>query len=409
VAHVFEDQAKDRFTRSLAFMRKAQSLLQDDLVYRSALADAVSAIKNMLQGYLFYKVAQNPAGAQAVRWKEVAEGNRMPDLVQCCGEAGLDLRGLAVEIKQLNTERNTREHDDAALLIEPEHAERALELARLVQRRIRQSVRAVPELEPARAATVTRLASAARAAVSGQLGRGTAQPPVSASGSSREEPPPAPWTSVQDGAAVPTAAVDGAPAAEVTPVAAFEDGVAVEPSDTDELMAVTRPSRRGGRRRAGRALGRALLAATLLLAGVAAGIGIMIPVASGNAPAWLPLAALRVPTSTATGLPSLSPTPLAPVVPATAGSLLIAGATCGTSAVVLTLRNTSTRSIHWAVGSPDQDVSFASGAGGMWTPTAAGALSGGSSVLLSVRGTGGPYPVVVVATDGTAQFRTPAC
>src|SRR5262249_9353274 len=111
VANTFQEQAKDRFRRSEAFLRKAQALIQDDLIYRSALADAVSAIKNMLQGYLSLQIATSMPNPR-IDWQEIAASNRMPDLLRACSEAGLNLRGVERDIRRLNTERNQRTHDD---------------------------------------------------------------------------------------------------------------------------------------------------------------------------------------------------------------------------------------------------------------------------------------------------------
>ena len=46
MANTFEDQARERFGKATAFLSKAQTLLQDDLVARTVLADAGSAVKN---------------------------------------------------------------------------------------------------------------------------------------------------------------------------------------------------------------------------------------------------------------------------------------------------------------------------------------------------------------------------
>src|SRR5579884_755235 len=175
VANTFDEQAKERFRRSLAFMQKAHALLQDDLVYRSALADAVSAIKNMLQGYLLLRVSTMPASAVTQRWQEVAVTNRMPDLIQACIEAGLSLHGLERDIKRLNNERNYRTHDDPQRLVNPEQAAEAYELALTVQKRIKAAVQGKTGAEsvgtspaPARSGNSGRLAPV-RAAMSGTL------------------------------------------------------------------------------------------------------------------------------------------------------------------------------------------------------------------------------------------------
>lgn len=246
MANTFDEQAKERFMKSLAFMRKAEALLQDDLVYRAALADAVSAIKNMLQGYLLLRIAVTPESGITHHWQEVAASNRMPDLIQCCGEAGLNLRGLAVEIKQLNNERNYRTHDDPSRLIDPAQAERALELARTVQRHIREvnlgkkdveSVQASPSSQPT---AMGRIASVARAAVSGKLGQSLAksamQTPNAESSEAEQEPE---ILAVADSESAPASMATSDPemairlaAAEMPNAPAISDTVAV--SDISE-------------------------------------------------------------------------------------------------------------------------------------------------------------------------------
>src|SRR5689334_5115506 len=103
-------------------------LLQDDLVARTVLADAVSAVKNALQGYLLVRVGRAPNDPQAHYWQEVAASNRMPDLINTCIDAGLDIRPLARDIRRLNDERNYRTHDDPQRRIDAEQARRALDL-----------------------------------------------------------------------------------------------------------------------------------------------------------------------------------------------------------------------------------------------------------------------------------------
>src|SRR5262245_10107441 len=103
VSTFYEEQARQRFERAKAFVDKAHGLmLQEDLVSRSALDDAISAIKNGLQGFLMHQIARAPSGAGQRNWPEVAGGNRMPDLIRACQQAGLPLNGLDGEIKTLN-------------------------------------------------------------------------------------------------------------------------------------------------------------------------------------------------------------------------------------------------------------------------------------------------------------------
>src|SRR5258707_10119702 len=107
VAYTNEERARERLQRARSFLEKAHALmLQDDLVYRSALDDAVSAIKNNLQGYLLQRIVLM-AGSAPIPWQEAVAGNRMPDLLRACSEAELDLRGLDREIRRLNDQRNS--------------------------------------------------------------------------------------------------------------------------------------------------------------------------------------------------------------------------------------------------------------------------------------------------------------
>ena len=133
----YEEQARQRFHRAKAFVDKAHGLmLQEDLVSRSALDDAISAIKNSLQGYLMYQIAQSSSSRAQNDWPEVAAGNRMPDLIRACQQAGLPLNGLDSEIKKLNDERNFRTHDDPLRAVDTVQARQAVEVALMVQRRI---------------------------------------------------------------------------------------------------------------------------------------------------------------------------------------------------------------------------------------------------------------------------------
>jgi hypothetical protein len=142
VPNFYEEQARQRFHRAKAFVDKAHGLmLQEDLVSRAALDDAISAIKNSLQGYLMYQIAQTQTGGGQRDWPEVAASNRMPDLIRACQQAGLSLNGLDAEIKKLNDERNFRTHDDPLRAVDSVQARQAVEVALLVQRRIADALR----------------------------------------------------------------------------------------------------------------------------------------------------------------------------------------------------------------------------------------------------------------------------
>ena len=431
MANTFREQAEERLLKSSAFMRKAETLLGDDVVYRSVLADAVSAIKNMLQGYLLLRVSQTPSSAVTARWQEIAATNRMPELIQACGEAGLNLSGVAVEIKRLNNQRNLIAHDDPHTRIERKEADRAVELAREVRDRIKSAVqgRPVPKSLPARAA---RAAQVARAAVSGQLRMAPAEDDetftetvLTAAGGANGQSAPAaeadrteamtPATASKAATATPAAA---RPAAHVaTPAVAPEDEDGDDVRDSDEVPVVgeTLPRGRGGRAR--RALVRALVAAMLLIVGAAAGAGIAIPVATGHAPAWLGFAsglfapadaagAHPVATLTATAIP-------APSGATTLGALAVSAPLCqGGGAVALTLTNTGTTAIAWAAGSPDGAVTLALAG----TPGAAGAAAqagtlppGGSATLTISGGHGSAYHIVITAPAGVVELLPPSC
>lgn len=447
--NVFREQAEDRFTRSLAFLTKADTLLQDDLVNRSALADAVSAIKNMLQGYLLLRISQTPETGVTQRWQEIAASNSMPDLLQACGEAGLDLRGLAVEIKALNRERNRRMHDDPGQRIETPQARQALDLARNVQRRIRAAVQGKPvaaEPETAQSAPA-RIATIARAAVSGQLGRSGARPveatPTAVAGvdglhngdqhehatASGEGSSARTTQAIIADEAKPTDAPGVAPEIESdaqadAPVDGIETLIPDEADSADDagdsgdtrLLAAltsTAPERQRRRSRVGRVLVRALLAAATLLIGVAAGAGLMFPVATGHAPGWLAFATTYLPAT---------PTPTAPVAPTAtatatppqsgpyiAGALTVTPSCFGGAGVTLT--NTGAQPVRWSIGSPDSaGVLFALPGGNAAAVSQSGVLKAGGSVAVSISdAASGAGSLVVISSTGTVQLPAPAC
>lgn len=458
--NTYREQAEDRFTRSLAFMAKAESLLQDDLVNRSALADSVSAIKNMLQGYLLLRVSQIPPSGVTQRWQEVAAGNSMPDLIQCCADAGLSLAGLAFEIKQLNKERNQRMHDDPSRRVDGQQARKALELAHTVQKRIKAAVRGEPISEPAsQPAAVQRFAAVTRAAVSGRLNRNLLKsvtaPPSPASAPATPAPPtpapavsteaPAPETRAADVADGDTAGKPILPPAETpamhvrdtaetaartaaqsmpsTPtepgehdtVAAFhtatpDDAIASDDdtdddgddtaSDTHEFDAIM-PLRRP-RHRIAAVLLRGLAAAVLLLVGIAAGAGLTVPVVEGHAPAWLAFTSNVLPTApTAT---VAAPTPAATATatpqrgPLFAGGFMVSAPTCaGPGLLSLDLHNSATTPALWAAGSPDgSGAAFSLRPGVTGAPTLTGTLASGRSTTVYVADTSGTSYTVVV-------------
>jgi hypothetical protein len=428
VANTFREQAEERLLKSSAFMRKAETLLGDDVVYRSVLTDAVSSIKNMLQGYLLLRVSQTPSSAVTARWQEIAATNRMPELIQACGEAGLNLGGVAVEIKRLNNQRNLIAHDDPHTRIDRKEAERAIELAHDVRARIKSAVqgRPVPKSLPARAA---RAAQVARAAVSGQLRIAPTDEDdtftgavLSAAGgvNGRSAPAEAERTEAMAPATAVKEARD-APMADASEVRAATSGTEPESEDgddardSDEVPAVVEAPRwrRGGRVR--RALVRSLAAAVLLIVGAAAGAGIAIPVATGHAPAWLGFASgLFAPTNAARARPEETPTATAipgPSGATTLGTLAISAPLCQAGgAVALTLTNTGTTVVAWAAGSPDGAVTLALAPGAAGAAAQVGTLPPGGSATLTISGGhSGSYHIVITAAAGAVELLPPSC
>lgn len=423
--NTFEEQAKDRFRKSHAFLQKATTLLQDDLVYRSALADAVSSIKNMLQGYLLLRVARTPESAVTQRWQEIAASNRMPDLIQACGEAGLDLRGLAVEIKRLNTERNYRTHDDPERLVDPDQAAHALDLAQTVQKRIRAANQGVSVTDATPAADVratTSADTANRASPHRQPAPATAAPLGEESSSPLHHDSAKPTASAAHAAAQATS-----PAHDISVATAPENSGTVtgdaatpdEPQDDDPLSPddtpVSLPVVTRRRRRVGQALLQTLIAALLVIAGVAAGAGLTLPVAMGHTPEWLSFATQFLPPG-ATPTPILTPVPTATPAPTSApvtiGALTVQIAPCQAGSTTLTLQNTGSKPLRWALGAPDTPTAaFSFGQSATSAPTQFGSLAAGTSVVVAATAPAGvgTYRVVVVAPEGTVQLLLAAC
>ena len=424
--NTFEQQARERLGRSLAFMSKAQNLLGDDLLYRSALADAVSAIKNMLQGYLLLRIAATPPSGVTQAWQEVANSNRMPELIAACAEAGLDLRGLAPEIKRLNAERNYRTHEDPARLVDAAQADHALKVAREVQKRIRAAVQG---RGVARGAAVARAVEGARA-VSGQLRMGAqaataakaraAQMPSpdevfgdTAAFASRAEPLDAPAAASATSASVNGHAPAGAqpsPAAKAPDGAQDDDDPADDVGDTGEMSALAPPRRRGGFRRV---FLRVAAAVVLLAAGLAGALFLGAPIAAGHAPSWLafvPGTSAPPATPTATAAPT-TPTATAAAVagPAALGTLTIAAPVCASGRATLTLTNSGTQPAAYSAAGATATITLATTASGKGQPAVFGALKSGASQTLYITGAGSAASLIITALAGSVQLLVPSC
>lgn len=368
MASTFQDQANDRFDKATAFLNSSRMLLRNDLIYVSALADAVSAIKNMLQGYLYTQVALKPPGTTPQSWQEAAASNSTPDLLRAAAEAGLRLPNLlGPRINQLNRDRNSRTHDDPKRLIDYARAQEAITIAEEVRRTIRA---ALGMNSPAAKAAPTPVAAAPVAAV----------------------PATAPRPSAPPAAAIPGATLDND-----------------EPDDSDEDVSPATSRSATRIRQVLRTLGRIAAVLLLLLAGVAAGVGIMIPVASGHAPSWLSFATRLLPTPSG-GARTAPPIPVATTPmngPIILGAVTVSAPVCGANGASFQLHNTGTTTAQWAVGSPGVATPiFALTPGGTLRVTLFGSLDSISAVTIYARGNA---PVVLTTDSGAVQLTLPSC
>ena len=365
MANTFQDQANERFDKATAFLNSSRMLLRNDLIYVSALADAVSAIKNMVQGYLYTQIAQKPAGTAPQSWQEAAASNSMPDLLRAAAEAGLRLPNLlGPRINQLNRDRNSRTHDDPKRLIDYARAQEAITIAEEVRRTVRTAlgVSTAPAKVPAAAAVA----------------------PVAPS---------------------PLAPIATAPAAAPAIAAPALASDELEERDDD-----VSPATPGWGRRLLRTLGRIAAVLLLLVVGLAAGVGIMIPVASGNAPSWLGFATRLLPTpsavQTATSGPTATPT-AAPSGPIILGTITVSPPVCSAGGANFQMHNVGTAPAQWAIGSPGaMQPMFALTAGGTPQVTLFGSLASTSEVTVYVSGR---TPVVLTTDGGAVQLALPTC
>lgn len=377
MANTFQDQANERFDKATAFLKNSRMLLRNDLIYVSALADAVSAIKNMLQGYLYVQIAlQQQSGLAPQSWQEAAASNSTPDLLRAAAEAGLRLPNLlGPRINQLNRDRNARTHDDPKRLIDYSRAQEAIAIAEEVRR----SIRAALGLEdaPSKSAPAVVAAPAASSVA----------------------------------ASAPSATATAAPALRAMPVAA-STLANNEPDDGDDDVSPTSLARGSRLRRFGRALGRIAAVLLLVLAGIAAGVGIMIPVASGNAPSWLSFATRLLPSPASSAVATQTPAPTAtasaaPTGPIILGAVTVSEPVCGSGVASFQLHNTGTTTVQWAVGSPGASTPvFARTAGEAPRMTLFGSLASASAVTIYVSRT---MPVVLTTDGGSVQLTIPAC
>jgi hypothetical protein len=338
------------------------------------------------------RVGRAPNDPQAHYWQEVAASNRMPDLINTCIDAGLDIRPLARDIRRLNDERNYRTHDDPQRRIDAEQARRALDLARQVGQRVNAAIKGqravvVPPPTP-------------------QYATSNGRTPMH----NHYRPAPPDVAPVSDGlrpiapqptaSAVATATASPAPAADV----ASEDDETPSTEDTGIFPALgTR------RRRVTTVLTRGLLAAGLLVVGTGAGLGLAVPLAHGNAPGWL---------SFTHGWYASAPTARTsqPLVPSTAahavGDLLVSAPVCQGGKATLLLRDTGTAALAWSVSNADEHGAATFAASGTTTPQArmGGTLAPhGQTTISAASASTAPYEILVAGPGGAIKVLAPTC
>ena len=212
---IFDQRRDEHLKKSQAFLQEANNLFRDDLLYRSALADAVSAIKHSLQGYLWMRVAAAPAEEQRQRWQEVALNGSMP-LSRASEEAGLQTGDVRRTVLDMNDRRNERTHDSPRSLITPDQAEQAVRIARAVYDRVLRASGRAPVGVGAAAS-----AGKSTAAAATQTGTRPTEPvrvgPAIAGGSSAGTLAPRPPTPTPAGDRAPANGKTAAPDAESTP------------------------------------------------------------------------------------------------------------------------------------------------------------------------------------------------
>lgn len=425
MANTFEEQARERFGKSTAFLGKARTLLQDDLVARTVLADAVSAIKNMLQGYLLVRISRMQPGLERQDWQEVAASNRMPELIRTCIDAGLTIGDLSREIRRLNDERNIRTHDDPASRVQIEQARQALALARTVAERVNAAIKTSPVGVPSPLTTPAQrsaASSAGHAPASRPVAAASVTPPPSVAS---PVPPVPPVTSAPAPATPPGVATT---TATTTPPPDIADEVDDDEQSTrDDTALIDISGARRGRasgERSGSRLGRLARVGTLaaaLLVGVGVGFGGAAAISAHGAPAWLGfantwLSAGHQRTTQAALTTSPASTPSVSIVPAsqTVGTMTVSSTTCASHLLKFTLSNTGTSPLPWAVVSGDstaQSVGF--GFSPTDTPRAAavGTMPGSSYIDIYVSGlSGSTYSrIEAFGPGGTAQIIANAC
>jgi hypothetical protein len=352
---LFVERRDEHLRKTDAFLEEARNLFRDDLLYRSALADAVSAIKHSLQAYLWYRVSAVAAGDQRQRWQEVALDGSMPQLLRACTEAGLRLLDVERAVRDLNDARNRRLHDLPQTPIAHAQAATAVQHAITIRDRVKEEV------------TGRSIGAVARMPASAAASRVPAR-----------------------GAGPAIAAV-----ATVAPAAAEPEPDAADRVARAAPVAIRRgaPSRRW--------LVAALTALALVL-GAGVGSAFTYPIASGALPVWLGRGGTHAQEPTATSTAAQGG-------PVLAGDLLLTASRCGAPTATITIRNIGNVSLAWMSGSPDgANPGFATAVDPTPHATLAGRLDPGSSITLTVTGLQGAH-VVLISDTGTGELAFGAC
>lgn len=372
----YDSSRDEHLLKSQAFLQEASSLLRTDLVSRSALADAVSAIKHSLQAYLWSRVGSAPSSEQRQRWQEIALDGSMPKLLDAAAAAGMKLGDYDRKIRDLASVRNARTHDSPQNVTPREQAASAVQIADA----LRKTVVAALAGKPATVVIQDKQ----------ELARAVPPPRSAMPDSSAKH-------------ATPWVEAGGKQKSDVSPPAPAEP----QPPRTGPTKeSAASLERQPKQQRLWWIVG---IAAALIL-GMAAGSAVTYPVASGHVPSWAPFAAALAPaTPTATVQPTA--TAAATSGPLLAGDLAITPSACGATPMTLVLRNDGAAAVTWAAGSPDAPAArLALSAAGDANPTATGHLAPGASATLYVTGAAvGSAHVVVIADGGTVSALLRAC
>lgn len=414
MAKTIVDQAHERFEKATDFLRKAQALSRDDLVARTVLEDAISAVKNALQSYLLFRFSQSPNDSNGQHWQYVANGNSMPDLILVCAQAGLNISHIGREIGKLNDARNARTHDDPRRRIDAEQARRAMELAYIVVQRANEALNGQQAARLPVPAT-----SSGRVPLHNNGGAGYAaataarQSPAEVATAVRT-PPPLPRAALVPSTpgAAPAPSVSSETPATAEPATVSSEDEDTPATDDTAIFPALAPRRAAiGRGR----WGRRAVAAALAAGGLAAGLALAIPLARGGLPTGLAFAHAwyaTPPRAAAAPVPAAVATLAASTTARSAGSLTVSAPACQASLDILYLRNTGRTPLNWAVGAPmsGEVASFATTTAGNAQPSLLGTLAPGGALTVYVSASSAqPYPLVILAPGGAIPIVAPAC